>query len=262
MARELQVLRLSQATDDLFDAYRNAYLALESILSDVAPQDPNEREGDWFKRALASAERLVDLSDHAAQETSDPVEALYREHFVGTRSAMFHAKSGRPVLLPRNEVEREAVTTSLLTIVGLYLRVAEKHLGTRRPAGGVTSQGFQLMVKPTLDKLVVSVSDDDSALDPTGSAIAPRGGSVVALPVLHEVELEGPMVMTKRASSAVDAMSAVPVVRRVVGATVDGVAMLSTVLEGPLVLGSATVFEAVIGVRGENARQPRGSYAH
>ena len=30
--------RLSQTTEDLFDAYRNSYLALESVLSGIAPQ--------------------------------------------------------------------------------------------------------------------------------------------------------------------------------------------------------------------------------
>jgi hypothetical protein len=55
--------RLSQASDDLFDAYRNAYLALEAVLSDITPQKlrPNgrrESERDWLtgRRAVARAE--------------------------------------------------------------------------------------------------------------------------------------------------------------------------------------------------------------
>lgn len=50
--------RLSQTTTDLFDAYRNAYLALESILADQTPQrrrapgQKGEQEGEWLQRAL------------------------------------------------------------------------------------------------------------------------------------------------------------------------------------------------------------------
>jgi hypothetical protein len=60
--------RLSQTTDDLFDAYRNAYLALESVLSTIAPQQTNpagkvtEREGDWFKRALIESGTILSLA--------------------------------------------------------------------------------------------------------------------------------------------------------------------------------------------------------
>ncbi len=53
----LRYFRLSQTTDDLFDAYRNAYLALESILSSIAPQRTdaagkvNEGESGYLKLA-------------------------------------------------------------------------------------------------------------------------------------------------------------------------------------------------------------------
>ena len=70
--------RLSQTTHDLFDAYRNAYLALESVLSDIAPQrmkgsKPAEGEGAWFKRALGEAARLLSLSPFVPAGASDPV---------------------------------------------------------------------------------------------------------------------------------------------------------------------------------------------
>jgi hypothetical protein len=69
--------RLSQTTDDLLDAYRNAYLALECVLSSIAPQLTNsasrvaEGEGDWFKRALAAADRIVPLAAFVPGGTAD-----------------------------------------------------------------------------------------------------------------------------------------------------------------------------------------------
>jgi hypothetical protein len=44
--------RVSQTSTDLFDAYRNLYLALESILTTIVPVRHSERESSWLRRAL------------------------------------------------------------------------------------------------------------------------------------------------------------------------------------------------------------------
>jgi hypothetical protein len=46
--------RLSQVSDDLFDAFRNMYLAFELLLSAKYPKG-KEREIDWLRASLASA---------------------------------------------------------------------------------------------------------------------------------------------------------------------------------------------------------------
>lgn len=46
--------RLSQASDDLYDAYRNMYLAFESLLSSRYPKG-KEREIDWLRQSLKTA---------------------------------------------------------------------------------------------------------------------------------------------------------------------------------------------------------------
>jgi hypothetical protein len=48
----LRYFRLSQVTSDLIDAYRNMYLALEAILSDIRPYTSREGEGAWLKAGL------------------------------------------------------------------------------------------------------------------------------------------------------------------------------------------------------------------
>jgi hypothetical protein len=44
--------RVAQVSTDLFDAYRNLYLALESILTSMVPVVGSERESLWLRRAL------------------------------------------------------------------------------------------------------------------------------------------------------------------------------------------------------------------
>ena len=58
--------RLAQLTDELFDAFRNIYLAIEAILSSIVPPNPNEGENKWLKRALLAVHpQLVDLASFA-----------------------------------------------------------------------------------------------------------------------------------------------------------------------------------------------------
>jgi hypothetical protein len=53
----MRYLRMSETTDDLFDAFRNVYLALESLLNRLQPRTPGEGEGTWLKRALTWSTR-------------------------------------------------------------------------------------------------------------------------------------------------------------------------------------------------------------
>ena len=48
--------RYSQAAENVFDGYRNMFLALESLLDYIDAKQPNEPETEWLKRALATAQ--------------------------------------------------------------------------------------------------------------------------------------------------------------------------------------------------------------
>lgn len=258
--------RLSQTTDDLFDAFRNAYLALESILSSIAPQHTNaagkvaESEGEWFKRALSEAKQITPLAPYAKPGSTDSIQDLYDDLYVNTRSAMSHAKTGRKVLLPQDDAERAQVIESLRRLVNLYLKLAEVHLGARRPGGGLFAVAFRMMFSPTLERMIVYASDDESPLDKTESSPTPAGGDLIPLPTVGDVVSSEPFLVTKVWSADSSELRALPYVRRVVG-MIDGVPGLVAVLNGRLVLGSARRLEVVMGARGSNTRQPRERYS-
>src|SRR5579871_2257152 len=72
--------RISQTTGDLFDAYRNLYLAVESLLSTVVPMRlnaagvPGEGEGQWLRRALTQIHpATVNLANYAVAGVANPV---------------------------------------------------------------------------------------------------------------------------------------------------------------------------------------------
>lgn len=258
--------RLSQTTEDLFDAYRNAYLALESVLSDIAPRPhnargkPTESEGAWFKRALAEANQVVPLAPFAPPGSADPVRDLYEELHLETRCPMSHAKSGEKVLLPQNEAERQSVTASLRRLVGLYIRLAESHLAARRRGGMMMAGGFRLMFGRILDGVTVQVSDDESPFDGSNARPNPAGEKLVPLAPAGGFDASMPRVATRLWAAPIGELADLPFVRRVV-ATEGAQVKLVQVLDGRLDLGTAGRLEVLVGIRGLNVRQPRERYS-
>jgi hypothetical protein len=258
--------RLSQASTDLFDAYRNAYLALESLMSSVAPQrlrrrgdDQNERDTAWLRRALATAGGLISLSDFAPPGTPDPVESIFQDLYAGTRSATFHAKAGRAVLLPRDADSRTMVASSLDRLVRVYLALAEAHLGARRPRSGLSAYAARASSSAILSEMVIWASDDESPVDPADRTMNPSGGQAVQLLAGEAADTRVPFLTTKLAAGTADDLRSLRFVRRAAGVTRDGTLMMTDLLEERLVLGSATRLEVVFGLRHYN-EGPRVDY--
>jgi hypothetical protein len=173
---------------------------------------------------------------------------------------MSHAKSGRKVLLPQNELERQAVADSLRRLVDLYLKLAEVHLDTRPTGGGVTAIAFRMMTEPLLAAMEVSASDDESPLDRSETVPNPAGGVMRELIPVAPADTSRPFVTTRLWSTPCNALVDLPYIRRIVG-TRDKASAMVTVLEERLVLGSALRLEVLLGTRGSNARQPRDRYS-
>lgn len=258
--------RLSQATDDLFDAFRNAYLALEAILSSIAPQKRRpsggiaEGDGEWLRRALTESSRLVNLQSVTPAGTADPVNYLYDSLYVNSRSAMSHAKSGRPVLLPQNNNERSAVLDNLKTLTTLYLLLAEQELGLRRLSGGMSDVGFRTMFSETLDQMEAFVSDDRSVFSAEDLVGNPSGGSLVPLAAITSAIVEVPFLVERLWSAPADSFARLPHIRRVVGMN-NRQAVMAEVLPADLKPDGIDELQVKLGVRAVNLQQPRDRYS-
>jgi hypothetical protein len=97
--------RLSLLAEDLFDAYRNAYLALECIVSDESPPNPGEKEIPWLKRVLNGSLR-------PGMPGGMPIDAAIEELYKLGRLPLFHAKMGRRFYSPYSK-DREHVQAML-----------------------------------------------------------------------------------------------------------------------------------------------------
>jgi len=144
----MRYFRMSQTTGDLYDAFRNLYLALESVLSTMEQVRVNakgapEGEGAWIERALGTAHNSLRRSNPAMGLQSylpartpgagatgvvaDVKAELYRD----LRTRVFHAKDGRPVALPQDRADQAHVLDGLVRYGRLFTDLAELQLGVR-----------------------------------------------------------------------------------------------------------------------------------
>ena len=152
----MRYFRMSQTTTDLFDAFRNLYLALESILSTIAPVllrangRPAESESVWTKRALGEAARILQAHNSSmtfdryldSPSAGDAIDEVFSDLYQATRTAIFHAKNGRVFALPQNQRDRQQVACALARYVLRYTDLAEPVLGVRFLRSGIAAEGF------------------------------------------------------------------------------------------------------------------------
>ncbi|WP_250507487.1 hypothetical protein [Caballeronia sp. GAFFF3] len=125
----LRFYRLAAVSDDLFDAFRNAYLALECLASDATPKGRSESELNWLKRALAGP-----LSAGLPSGVIGPgaVDDIYTHGRLPT----FHAKMGATFYAPHDR-ERQSMQVrfdTLMLLVNCLLQHRFGHVFVSRDA--------------------------------------------------------------------------------------------------------------------------------
>ena len=256
--------RLSQTTGDLFDAYRNLYLAVESLLSTVVPMHlsaagtPAEGEGVWLRRALTQIHPLtVDLAGYALPGSANPIDAVYKDLYAGTRTQLFHSKAGRPILLPHTMSGRDAVLDSLERLGRLYLDLSRSVLSVQRGIGVMTNVGFEMTTAMPGE---VIVSDDSALPQRTDTVVNPNGGASFTLPTTRPVELARPGLTTWLGEAlASDVLREVSAVHRVALMWPGGLALVG-LHEPALTLEDVTIFQVQRSLRLVNQQTVKFRY--
>ena len=259
--------RLSQTTEDLFDAYRNAYLAFESILNDIAPQkvqpngNPAEKEAKWLRRALTEAHRLYNLHQWIPLSMPDPISYVFDTLYKATRSAMFHAKGGGSVLLPQTPTDRAIVLENLRQLVSLYQGVAEKRVGARWSGGSLSSQAARSALTAIHQGMTLYASDDETMFSESETSPNPGGGKLCRIDEESSVTFKQSDTATQLWATSSEDLAVLPFIRRVVGVR-DGSAAVVDVLPERLYLQGSQRFETTLGTRIVSARSPRSTYSY
>jgi hypothetical protein len=191
--------RLSQATDDLFDAYRNLFLALESILSEIEPvrKRPSgrssETDRDWLTRAIGKAASMIDLGRYVPAGTADFEGYLFKDLYQDKRTALFHAKRNRPIYLPHGKSsDRESVTSSLTRLANLYVDLANSHFNIQRQKTSLAPSVFDSMARRTPGLAVTDVKEE---LMKGGEMISMEGKTLVPMACRWATELDEPGIV-------------------------------------------------------------------
>ncbi len=129
--------RLSQVSDDLFDSFRNMYLAFELLLSSKHPKGRGKEE-DWLRNSLNSSAGDLNLVGVVPSGTPDPVDHVMQVVYFDARLPLFHAKDGRVFYAPMgHDADREAVERALGMLTYMVMQMADTWHNTRRRRGGV-----------------------------------------------------------------------------------------------------------------------------
>lgn len=126
----LRFYRLAHVSADLFDAFRNAYLALECLASEATPKGSSESELNWLKRALAGP-----LSSGLPLGLVGPstVDDIYRDGRLPT----FHAKMGSTFYAPHGP-ERQSMQARFDTLVLLVNCLLQHRFGPQFVSRGAS----------------------------------------------------------------------------------------------------------------------------
>jgi len=187
----MRYYRMSQVTDDLFDAFRNIYLALESILSALEPIQlgPNgravESEETWFKRALSLVAKDVDLSTFSPGGSGNHVHDIYDELHNRVRNRVFHAKDGLQPLLPQSLESRAHVSEAKERYSALYLEIAGGYFGAPLVTGSIrlSTAAMESMREAALSRgPSIGFTPDTTPFDSAHDQLSPGGEPCVVVP--------------------------------------------------------------------------------
>lgn len=167
--------RLSQASQNIFEAYRNLFLSLEALLNAICPKRSFEGEKKWLERALLNVSSKVDFSHHVPSSINQPIDYIIKTQYTDIRCRLFHAKFPY-ALLPHAELNPTDVLTAYEALVHLWRDIGEDYFNVPRGGGVMTYQGFKLSMDGLFSKpLSLYFTEDCSPPQEEDTAVSPLG---------------------------------------------------------------------------------------
>ncbi|MGE8454142.1 MAG: hypothetical protein ACN6OP_26755 [Pseudomonadales bacterium] len=186
--RAFRYYRLSQLAADPYDAYRNLYLAFETLMEQLFPRFQNEREGKWVRRCFTNLHQQHDLKAFAPAGHKAPSEFLFGTLYESIRCNLFHSSSAKTIL-PYYETDSSKLLSAYQILLSIWRTVSANHLRTSVNGDVITYRGFATMMAALYQgSLAFKVTADDSRPTVQDTTISPRGELEYAL---EEVRYRG-----------------------------------------------------------------------
>lgn len=256
---------MARTAQNLFDSYRNMFLALEALLSDIRPRQmkpdghPAENERAWLTAALTAADPMVPYRDLAPDGEADPIGWFFDNTYGNERSALMHAKPGL-TRLPQDDAGRSELRASLHILWSYMHRLVGARLGVQFNSGQFSAYGWEWLMGQMFDHMRLFASgvelpgQDVQLSESMEDAIAER----ICYPsTVSERTTEQPMLISKTGVFDLGELRGLPCIHELGAAMPDGaggVKAFKTEIAGPLVLGDAVQrFEIVAGIHNVNS---------
>jgi hypothetical protein len=253
----LRYFRLSQVTDDLFDAFRNMYLAFESLLEYISPKKGKD-EKTWLKNALAIANSKVPLTRAFKPTTSNVVDEIFSQIYVVIRCAIFHSKTGSH-LVPQNLSDRKKVAEGLRMLTRLVMLLAEEYLNVRFRTGVLTYDGFNLMTKSVFQTPTIFVAESNTPFDKAITLDSPAYKGAVAMKTEPAPNLSEPGLYFIIGSISTADLCLLTKIGRF-GVTKNDKLLTDSTIEAELKYSGIDLLEAQLGLQLRNVRGPKRLY--
>jgi len=167
--------RLSQASQDIFEAYRNLFLSLDALLNIIQPKLPGEGERKWLKNALSVIATKVPLANHTPPGTTDPIGYFMKTQYEDIRCRLFHAKFPY-ALLPHEELNPTNVLVAYEALLRLWRGIAGTYFQVSCGGSAVTYQGFKWMMDNFFSRpLSLQFTEDSSPPREDDTQVSPVG---------------------------------------------------------------------------------------
>jgi hypothetical protein len=167
--------RLSQASQDIFEAYRNLFLSLESLLNIIKPKSIKEHEKKWLSEALEEISKKVQITRYVPANSINPVLSFMDTQYEKIRCRLFHAKQP-DALLPYEDLNPTDVLVAYEALLGLWYDIAGIYFGVPRGGGVVTYEGFKFWMDKVSKHLnSLCFTEDTSVPQKDDTKVSPRG---------------------------------------------------------------------------------------
>lgn len=251
--------RLSQTSEDIFEAYRNLFLSLEALLNEICPKQPSEREKKWLERAFSDIGGRVNLSHHVPDAIDQPIDYLIKTQYTDIRCRLFHAKYPDG-LLPHDELNPTDVLAAYETLLRLWCDIAETYCNVPRGGGVVTYQGFKLMMdKMFSQSLSLQFTEDSSPPKNEDTTVSPLGFAAFNFAKSSYVGQTKPGFVSWQGKLSRLNPNKYPFVYRICSKLGDTLFNVSFVRDGLSPTG-VDIFETYQSVRLVNKSQPKTSF--
>jgi hypothetical protein len=254
--------RLAQTTDDLYDAYRNMYLAFEALLSFKYPKRRGEKEVEWLRRGLAGIQSTVGMHSLVAHSGgTDMVETVLSSIYKDARLPLFHAKEGEAFFPPQDSVDdRQIISVALTALTQIVLRLAEAWFDVRRVGGGVFfGWVYEATTRMLSECTLIATSQPGPCDTDERDLFHERFRSGVRFKTRLAPDLQRgnePAIFGSIPGKALDSLG---LVRRFEVIATDHPVM-AQLLESPLMCSDAARVEVLMHVRAMNVNQPKSLF--